>query len=159
MLATITLVVVAAFGLTCFLIFRSPSVDNPLVPPQNYPKTTLTDGRPAIVVKPGTSQLAVADVQQYVTTHPFPGGPTASGQPPIVVTIQLVTSQQASVIMGGESTGLPDNAPVYYVKLQGPFLMENEHLLPGATTPTSNLVEEVFDAHTGNLLVWGSTGS
>jgi hypothetical protein len=97
-------------------------------------------------------------VESYVQTHPFPGGPTASGQAPPIMTLQLTTSQKASQIMGGEYVGLSANASVYYVLLKGPFVMKYIPVPPGVQIPTANLVEEVFDAHTGNLLVWGIAG-
>jgi hypothetical protein len=57
-----------------------------------------------------------------------------------------------------ESKGLSANASVYYVLLKGPYVMEYISVPPGVQIPIANLVEEVFDAHTGNLLVWGIAG-
>jgi hypothetical protein len=53
-------------------------------------------------------------------------------------------------------TGTP-NAPVCYVVLQGPFRVKGP-LPPGAAAPIINTGYELFDATTGNLLMWGFFG-
>jgi hypothetical protein len=103
--------------------------------------------------------LTVADVQQYVDTHQFPGGPTIKGVQLKIVLLQLMTSQEASIQMKGEDIGLPDNAKVYYVEVSGPFIMEGVLTVSSPKNPqTFDLGEEAFDAQTGNLLVWGIRG-
>jgi len=76
-----------------------------------------------------------------------------------VEVLQLMTSREASIQMRGEYVGLSDNAKVYFVVVKGPFFMKG---ILSATSPkgsqTLNLGEEVFDAKTGNLLVWGIRG-
>ena len=49
------------------------------------------------------------------------------------------------------STGLPDDALVCYVELRGALTFA---AAPGVTL-TFQRGYEVFDAHTGNLLMWG----
>jgi hypothetical protein len=76
---------------------------NPPPPLQNHPHIYSNDGAPAIPAHPGNTLLSAADVRHYVLTHRSPIGPTVSGGPPKIVVIQLMTSRNASKIMG-EST-------------------------------------------------------
>lgn len=113
-------------------------------------------GEPAITpTQKGVPAFTVADVRQYLATHAFPGGPTVSGAPSTIVQIVFITSKQASELMQGESIGLPDKALVCYVELHGPFLLTKAHTPPGQPTPVAPNGELVFDAQTGNLLLWG----
>ncbi len=107
------------------------------------------------VIDNGKTILSVQDVTKYLQTHLFAAGPTTTGKPPTIELIQLLTDAQASLKIGS-SIGLPDNAPVYYVLLQGPFVPTNVKL-PPSEKPIGNVNEgwEVFDAYAGNLLVWG----
>lgn len=127
-------------------------------PPRNHPHIIFNDGMPAIARKGNTSLLTTADVAHYVTAYPFPGGPMASGGVPTIIILQLMTSREASNLLGGEDIGLPDNAQVYFVVLRGPFVMENMHVPPGEQVPAVDRGDEVFDAQTGNLLLWGIDG-
>jgi hypothetical protein len=54
--------------------------------------------------------------------------------------------------------GLPDDALVYYVVLRGPFWMTNVSYPPGSHhgVGVSQTVQEIYDAGTGRLLVWGA---
>lgn len=131
------------------------STPTPTPPPKHTPTTIYTDGMPAIAPRANGAMLTTADVERYISTHPIIGGQTVSGQAPQIMQVLLTTSQKASQIMGGEYVSASANLPVYYVLLNGPFLMENIHLPPGEPVPTAHEYEEVFDAQTGNLLVWG----
>lgn len=122
---------------------------------QLQPVAHQTTGVPAIQAHADHSLLTSTEVTAYVTTHPFIGGPTTTGASPQVVTLQLVTSKQAFSLTGGESIGVPDAVPVYYVVLHGPFRMVGVRVPIGTKIGTSNKVEEVFDAQTGNMLLWG----
>jgi hypothetical protein len=113
-------------------------------------------GIPAIRSRTGTASLVLADVQQFVNTHPFFGGPTVSGGRPIVVKLLAIPSKEVVALTHGESTGLPESAPVYYVQLQGPFLLVNAGSPRGAKVLTLGTGVEVFDARTGNLILWGA---
>jgi hypothetical protein len=134
-----------------------PSNNQP--PVHNHPAIHYLDGQPAITPHRDGTLLTISDVQQYASTHQFPGGRVISGTFPTIVILQLMTSQEASVQMRGEYIGLPDNAQVYYVVVKGPFAMTN---ILSATSPegsqTFNEGEEAFGAFTGNLLVWGIHG-
>ncbi|MDQ2904052.1 MAG: hypothetical protein M3Y81_10905 [Chloroflexota bacterium] len=71
-----------------------------------------------------------------------------------VVSIQFLTSAQASALMKGAETGLPATAAVCYVKLKGPFTLVAP-VAPGARPlPTVAYGVEIFDGQTGNLLMW-----
>ena len=124
-------------------------------PPLNHPKIINNDGSSAI--PPGTigTLLSVTEVQHYVLTQPFPGGPTVSHQQPKIVKLQLMTSGQASNLLGGEYVSPSASLQVYFVVLSGPFFMENILVPIGTKIPTANQVVEVFDAQTGNSLLWG----
>ncbi len=95
-------------------------------------------------------------MQRYVLTHPPSIGPTVSGGPPEIVVIQLMTSRNASRVMGGEYVEPSDNALVYYVLLKGPFIPENIITVAGEDIGMAGSMDEVFDAYTGNQLLWGA---
>lgn len=97
--------------------------------------------------------ITTTDVQAYLRIHPFVGGPPVKGVTVSIETIQFMTSKQASALMDGEETGLPDTATVCYVKLHGPFTVVGP-VPPGAQQlPTVAYGVEIFDAQTGNLLM------
>ena len=114
-------------------------------------------GIPAIhPVTGGTTRDAVPNslisreaVVQYATTMPMFRNTAPAVQPQIMHT-QLLTSAAASARLNGEWIGLPDRASVYFVDLQGRFTFTApRHVL------TYQKGYEVFDAHTGNLLLTG----
>jgi hypothetical protein len=158
-LAAIALLALTLVGVS-FAAFSNASAttSNP-PPPLNHPKLIYQDGMPAIPPRTNGTLLSIADVQHYVLTQPFPGGPTVSHQQPKIVKLLLTTSRQASNLLGGEYVTSSENLKVYFVVLNGPFLMENISLPQGINEmPTANHVFEVFDAQTGNLIVWGIYG-
>jgi hypothetical protein len=121
---------------------------------------TYVPGDPAI--NPRLSQTGTGpaftqdDVVAYLNTNGFFAGPVVSGAHLKILTVKFVTSKQASDLMSGESVGRPDDALVCYVKVQGPFLLTNVSVPRGAKAQTTaEYGDAVFDAHTGNLLVWG----
>lgn len=61
----------------------------PTPPSRHHPATIFTDGMPAIPPNVGVALLTPAEVEHYVKTHPFPGGPTASGQAPQIKKLLL----------------------------------------------------------------------
>ena len=121
-------------------------------------------GMPAIrpslpAVSASTPRFTVADVQAYFKTHVFLGGPTVKGATVSIISVQFITSKQASVLMRGEETGLPPTATVCYVKLRGPFTLVAP-IAPGSKPlPTVPYGVEIFDAQTGNLLMWWTPSS
>lgn len=121
-------------------------------------------GVPAIPAHPSTGVAAnntsapsftKNDVIAYLNKYGFPVGPLVPGAHLKILTLQFVTARQASILMKGESVGVPDNSLVCYVKVQGPFLLENIHAPKSYTRTTADIGDMVFDAHTGNLLTWG----
>lgn len=117
------------------------SQDTPLPPLDHIPIT------PGVV-------LSCNRVIQYVGTHSFAGGDAISGGPPTLVECWGMMSKLAEEKL--HNTISSDNRPIIYVKLKGPFIITNLK----ARYPTykqTNLVEEVFDATTGDLMMWGVT--
>lgn len=121
-------------------------------------KTTAT-----IVLTPGVPpSVTETDVRAYFATYGFPQ--TVPGAHPIIEKILFITAKQASELMHGESVGRPDNVLVCYVLLKGPFqiAISGPAIPPGHNaSPSSNSsgitrIEEVFDAYSGNMLLWGT---
>ncbi len=99
--------------------------------------------------------FTTSDVRAFLRIHPFVSGPPVKGATPTIVEIKFMTSKQASVLMRGESVGLPDTAIVCYVKFHGPFTQVNASVSPGAKPlPPTDTGVEIFDGQTGNLLMW-----
>ena len=101
----------------------------------------------------GIPAFTSSDVIRFISTHSSPLGPTTTGMPPTIVSIEFITSKQASQRLLGEWIGVPDTAIVCYVKLYGPFTNSDVPSPPGAIIKPSNTATEIFDAQTGNLLV------
>jgi hypothetical protein len=97
------------------------------------------------------------EMKSYLQSAPVcAGGPTFSGDPPIIETLEFVGCQELTKRLK-LSIGLADDALVCYAVLRGPFLMTLMSLPPG-TPPGphfSHRVVEIYDASTGRLLVWG----
>src|SRR5579875_856850 len=135
----------------------------PTYNPRNFNITwTYVDGSPAItprfkqcVAKTASGHaFTTADVVAYLNKDGF--APLAPGAHMKILTIQFVSAAQASKLMAGESVGRPDDALVCYVSVEGPFLVANMiHVPKGAKIPPAKYGHEVFDAHTGNMLLWG----
>jgi hypothetical protein len=107
------------------------------------------------ITKTGIPAFTLADVERYFQANPIL---TMVGKPGTIVKLAFMTSQQASVLMDGETTGLPDDALVCYVEFHGPFVLNNIPTPPGAKIPVVQNVQIVIDAQTGNELVFGSMG-
>jgi hypothetical protein len=67
----------------------------------------------------------------------------------------FISGDEASMLLGGETVDRPDDYLICYVELRGPFLLSGMSLPPGVKPPIVQTAFEVFDAHTGNLLVFG----
>ncbi len=94
--------------------------------------------------------FSTADVVQYVKTHPIWRN-IASCATPTAVRVEFLTSQQVTSLLSGESTGMPDGALLCYVQMRGTFTFAGS----SGKTVTYHTGYEVFDAHTGNLLMAG----
>lgn len=116
----------------------------------------LASGMASASANPAFTQ---SDVVNFLNTHGFFAGPVVSGAHLKILSVQFVTAKRASALMYEEDFGRPDDALVCYVKVQGPFLLTNVH--GGSARPNAKPAapakygDAVFDAHTGNLLVWG----
>ena len=107
----------------------------------------------------GLQRFTVQEANAYVNTHPFPGGPTTTGASPTIVSTNFITTKEANKRMHGEHTGLADTALVCYVVLKGLFTMANVSRPYGVKAlPPANFGVEVFDAQTGNFLMWWAVG-
>lgn len=166
--AAVILLALAIVGVEVFAnAAGATSVKPPAPPPVHRAfqvSQTYVPGNPAI--KPHLAQngagpaFTQADVAAYLEKYGFFSGPLAPGAHLKILTNQFVTAAQASQLMVGESVGRPDNYLVCYVKVEGPFLLTYVHGGPGLShrniPTTAKYNDAVFDAHTGNLLVWGA---
>jgi hypothetical protein len=95
------------------------------------------------------------DVLDYENTHPFA---TMRAEPVGKLTltkIWSITSAEASGQMQGETTSLAGDARVCYVEFSGTF--RSYAPVPGSKpVEHAGVALQVFDAHTGNLLVAGA---
>jgi len=152
--------------LAILIVFSSNSMVNAQMSTQSQTKANQGLGLPAIVPRTlsyavGSPRFTASDVQAYLRRAYLSGSkqtwieaPTVSGKPARILSIDFITSKEASVRMHKESTGLPDNALVCYVVLYGPFDMSRV-AVPSRSRPmsTMNYAVEVFDTQTGNLLM------
>ena len=139
------------------LNFSSTGVTNiTALPVRSHPRIKSNDGAPAIPAHQDNTLITVPEVENYGLTHPCAVGPTVSGNTPGIIVIQLMTSRNASNVMHGEYVGLPDDALVYYVLLKGPFIPVGIITVTSVRISSVDLIEEVFDAYSGNELVWGT---
>lgn len=99
-----------------------------------------------VVTSSDTPAYTATDVAQFARTHGVFHAVT-SGQS-TVASVQFMTALAASKMLKGEPVGLADGALVSVAEVHGVFTIHN--LL---TTGTAHRVFEVFDGHTGNLLM------
>ena len=105
--------------------------------------------------------FTLEDMRAYLQSAPFcAGGPTLSGQPPTIDTLEFVGCKELTDRLN-LFIGLPDDALVCYVVLRGPFHLTLMSYPPGAVQgiPVSETVEEIYNARTGDLLVWSADPS
>ena len=157
----------------------SPTPTPATTPTPSYPPNA-APGVPAITPEPAmrahalaatatystTATYTAADVRAFLTAHNL--FRTTDGSP-ITVTILFIPASQASALIGGDSVGRPDTTLVCYVSARGNFpVMHSEpagtrfrHSVSRRThshaRDTTVLPEKhyIFDAQTGNLLVFG----
>lgn len=117
---------------------------------------TQPHGRPALKLNPGqVPAFAAEDMNAYLQGAPSCAlGPTLSGQPPTVESVEFVSCKELTDRLN-VYIGLADDAPVCYVVLRGPFLLSGISYPPGDhhLPPFSETVEEIYDASTGRLLL------
>jgi hypothetical protein len=124
--------------------------------PSRHNKPSSPQGAPAIIPRiHGTPAFTVEDVRLYYQSHPFSAGPTVSGVPPTIESTRFMTSHEAEVLLQ-VFIGRPDSAMVCVVEVLGPFYPTYVSVPPGQALPkTVDRGVAVFDAQTGNLLLWG----
>jgi hypothetical protein len=105
----------------------------------------------------GTPSFTVHDVLAHEQAHPFANHRMQSEGQPKVTKELFITSAQASQRLEGEWIGLPDDALVCFVELYGTYRFYPPSLGGGGggVTERTGTMHEIFDAHTGNLLVSG----
>ena len=161
------LLIALVVGMMIISTNQEPATASPADTPSSYPP-----GAPAIVphnnARTGaagisTSGIAEADVSNFVATRGFVGGVVMPGAKITIGQVQCMTAKEVSALMGGEVIGRPDNTLVCLVKLKGPFLLTNKHVPPSfgpnQSTQTPEVSQEgamIFDATTGNLLIWSA---
>ena len=108
-----------------------------------------------ILVRANTAnpRIKISDVRAYLKTHQFPGGTPIAGNKPRVALIELMTCKEASQRLKGEYIGLSNNSLVYYVEWHGHFAVNGSPPAGYTPKPVDKGVE-LFDAMTGNLLLW-----
>jgi hypothetical protein len=111
-------------------------------------------GAPAIMPRNDCMPSFTAqDVLDYEDAHPFSAMRVESVGKPKITKIWFITSAEASGQMHGEFIGIPDDALVCYVEFYGTFRTGSAP--GGQPTERTGTASQVFDAHTGNLLVAG----
>ncbi|MGB8348538.1 MAG: hypothetical protein WCD86_26905 [Ktedonobacteraceae bacterium] len=112
--------------------------------------------QPASGITPKTNAaiaFSTQDVQQYVLTHEFPSGAVVPGHTIKILSIKLMTRQQADE-QGHELGAYSTTKWVYVVTVEGPFYTTYVKS-PVNSSQTVPQGYEVFDAHTGDTLEWG----
>jgi hypothetical protein len=115
------------------------------------PRAEGQTGVPAIAVQ-ANATVSPAQVTAYVTTHRVGRNVATDDSKKLLVgQPHYITNGDVKKALNGEGAGLPDAAPVVFVTLQGMFTFPGPHGV-SAEYPYGF---EVFDAKTGNLLLFG----
>lgn len=134
-----------------------PSVPVPASKIPTRPAHPTYNGGVPAVTHPGGGPVTVDDVRAFITKYGFAAsdhGKTTNGTMPVILQVTMMTAKQASALMNGASPGRSDDTQVIYVKLQGPFLIDMP-VPSGARIPPAPFGEELFDATTGDLIMYG----
>lgn len=154
LLPVLGLIALALLGVAFYT--SQAGATRPSDPPVLYRTPGPNHAAPGLVPPAGSDPnftFSTQDVQAYVLAHGFVGGSIVPGHTLKILSIQLITPQQADA-QGSELEAYTTTKMVYVVKMQGPFYTTNAKVpVPiAATTPTGY---EIFDAHTGDMLEWG----
>lgn len=160
LLPVIGLVVLVLLSLA-LLSSRTNANGTPTAPPElqrALSPTGSNTGMPAIIPKSNAAiAFSASDVKTYIQAHGFMSGAVVPGHTLKILSIQLMTPQQADA-HGAELVSYTSTKMVYVVKMEGPFYNTNVKTL--ANGPVTSLVGyEIFDAHTGNMLEWDASQS
>lgn len=108
-------------------------------------------GLPAITPRNDcTPSFTVQDVTTFERAHPAGNNRMTPIGTPKLTKVLFITSAEASKRLGNTSIGLPDDALVCVVELYGPYRV---YPPMGPVSEHTGTMYEVFDAHTGNLLL------
>ena len=118
--------------------------------------------RPRIATDdPTQAAFTEEDVRQLLAAHPL--FLTTDGSTPVIAKVLFLPASQVSRLLKGETIGRPPTTLVCYVEVQGKLSMANAHspFIKGRpyTPRTAHVGHVVFEAQTGNLLLWGFAGS
>lgn len=160
LLPVIGLVVLVLLSLA-LLSSRTNANSTPTAPPElqrALSPTGSNTGMTAIIPKSNAAiAFSASDVKTYIQAHGFMSGAVVPGHTLKILSIQLMTLQQADA-HGAELVSYTSTKMVYVVKMEGPFYNTNVKTL--ANGPVTSLVGyEIFDAHTGNMLEWDASQS
>jgi hypothetical protein len=99
----------------------------------------------------GVPAFTTDDMAAFLKSHPLPQNFGGGDQPTIVTTVFLAGGDLRALL--GTAAGRPDAVPVGYVLLKGRFVF----LGAGPTSPPPSFpyAYALFDARTGNLLMYG----
>ena len=116
-------------------------------------------GRPALKLHPGQVPTFTADdMKAYLQGAPECSlGPTLSGEPPTVESVEFANVKELRERLRVWISP-DDNALVCVVVLRGPFHLTKISFPPGKVVygiPWCNIVGEIYDAVTGNILCMG----
>lgn len=125
----------------------------PRCPGPSYATTGQESLTPAIAPRNDrTPSFTARDVLDYERTHPFMNHRMKPAGRPTVTKVLFITSAEASKRLGGEWIGLPDDALVSFVELYGTYTFASPF---GQVSQRTGTMRQVFDAHTGVLLLSG----
>jgi hypothetical protein len=106
---------------------------------------------------PSQAAFTEDDVRQFLAAYPL--FTTTDGSMPEIARVLFIPASQASALLKGESIGRADTTLVCYVEVQGNLSTARIHSPGGVNIPsTAHFGDMVFDAQTGNLLLWGFDG-
>ena len=97
---------------------------------------------------PATPAFTLQDVVDYVNAHPL--DQTVGSPAPTIESIEFVPNRDVNARFT-TATGRPDDALMCLVKLRGSFIVSGP---AGFVSPTLDVAYMVFDAHTGNDLLY-----
>ena len=104
---------------------------------------------PATSSEVGRATITPQDITNYISRYGMPHA-VGNTRRSTVTKIQLLSSEMVGRLLG-ESTGLADAAPVYFVELEGNF----SFLGPNGIVAIYHRGYMVFDANSGYLVMWG----
>lgn len=135
----------------------TPQVPDPL-PGEIVPSSVTPVGGPAIQpslndTDPSMPAFTEADVRSYHNRLPMRGfGERGSSVSPAgIVSIKFLTQRELKTLMPDGVWGTTDDVLLCYVQYTGTFILSS----PFGPSKTVHQAMEIFNAHTGNMLVSG----